>query len=377
MTMERCRAAVLAHVVTFGFSVFMATAQPTEQSTDSSCTQRNSLSKRVQFADLKAAAHILRHRDPWAKQLSSFDLGARQKTAVPTSLHEFLTFAAASAVTWTPREEASWQPIIEKLGAAIAGLNLHVPNIDLVKTNGREEFGASYTRDDAIVLPESMISLASSNPRNAYFLLAHELFHVLSRTDSRLRDRLYALLGFERVRRFEYPAELEDRRISNPDAFEYLHTLKVQAGAVSVHVLPVIQSLVPLQEAIQLPNFFAALDIVLLPVEPRTGVVRRDSNGNLIRYSFGNTNWVPLMLRNSSYIIHPEELLADNFATLMEWRSTGVLPPSNPGGFPVNDVSLLKSIQDVLTGGCRQRNPSSHWHPNSIVRAPADDERKG
>jgi hypothetical protein len=41
--------------------------------------------------------------------------------------------------------------------------------------------------------------------------------------------------------------------------------------------MPVIQSLLPLNDVIQLPNFFDALDIVLLSVDP-------------------GTNWVPLML---------------------------------------------------------------------------------
>jgi hypothetical protein len=177
--------------------------------------------------------------------------------------------------------------------------------------------------------------------------------HVLSRADSQLRDALYALLGFKTVQGFEYPAELEERRISNPDAFEYVHTLAVQAGSESVDVLPVIQSLLPLNEVIHLPNFFAALDIVLLPVDPSTGEALRDGNGDLIKYNFGNTNWVPLMLRNSAFIIHPEEILADNFATLMEWRSNGILPPANPAGFPANDVDLLTAIERVLTSGCR------------------------
>ena len=151
---------------------------------------------------------------------------------------------------------------------------------------------------------------------------------------------------------FEYPAELEERRISNPDAFEYVHTVTVQSGSESVDVLPVIQSLLPLNEVIQLPDFFAALDIVLLSVDTNTGEAHRDGNGDLITYNFGNTNWVPLMERNSSYIIHPEEILADNFATLMEWRSDGVLPPANPDGDPANDVDLLVAIEDVLASGC-------------------------
>lgn len=358
---------------TLGFVLLNANAQPAGNQTDTgtvnlaavvdrpavvndrsaSCTDSSTLPGRVDFADLKRARHLLGHTDAWARQLSDFDLRARQKTTQPTGLQEFLAFAADAGLGWTAQEEAGWKAVVDKLSDAMKGLNLHVPNIDLVKTTGKEEFDAAYTRERAIMFPQRMASEAMTNPRLSYFRLAHELFHVLSRADSHLRDDLYALLGFRKVKGFEYPPELEGRRISNPDSFEYLHTLTVQSARESVDVMPVIQSLLPLSEVIQLPNFFAALDIVLLSVDPTTGEVRRDVSGNLVKYNFGNTNWVQLMLRNSSFIIQPEELLADNFATLMEWRSDGVLPPANPAGFLVNDVNLLVAIQDVLASGCR------------------------
>jgi hypothetical protein len=47
-----------------------------------------------------------------------------------------------------------------------------------------------------------------------------------------------------------------------------------------------------------------------------------------------------------------QSLLADNFATLMEWRADGALPPANPFGFPANDVDFLIAVERVLTGGC-------------------------
>jgi hypothetical protein len=319
-----------------------------------SCTEGDTLTRRVDFADVHRARHFLGHTDPWARQLSDFDLGARQKTTVPTSLQEFLSFAANAGLSWTDQEQAAWRPLLDKLSDAMKGLSPHIPNIDLVKTTGKEEFDAAYTRERAIMFPQRMASEATINPRLSYFRLAHELFHVLSRADSRLRDDLYSLLGFRPVKGFEYPFELEDRRVSNPDAFEYLHTLTVQAGSMAVDVLPVNQSRLPLNDVIQLPNFFAALDIVLLSVDTSTGAARRDGNGNLIKYNFGNTNWVPLTRRNSSFIIHPEEVLADNFATLMEWRSDGVLQPVNAAGFVLNDVNLLLAIQEILTNGCRK-----------------------
>ena len=279
-------------------------------------------------------------------------MGASQRTAEPTNLKEFLDFAADAGRGWTAQEEADWTALVSKLSDAMQGLNLHLPNIYLVKTSGEEAFDSAYTRRNVMMLPESMTSLPTTDSRRAYFLLAHETFHILSRMDSQLRDDLYALLGFKTMDGFEYPAELEERRISNPDAFEYLHTLTVQSGSESVDVIPVIQSLLPLNEVILLPNFFDALDIVLLAVDAGTGEALRYNHGDLIKFNFGNTNWIPLMLRNSSFIIHPEEILADNFATLMEWRLDGVLPPANPDVFPVNDVDLLTAIENVLTSGC-------------------------
>ena len=131
--------------------------------------------------------------------------------------------------------------------------------------------------------------------------------------------------------------------------------MTVQAGSDSVTVIPLIQSWLPLNEAIQLPNFFDALDIVLLSVDADTGEALRGGDGALIKYDFGNTNWLPLMLRNSSFVIHPEEVLADNFATLMEWRRDGVLPAANPDGAAANDVDLLVAIEGLLSSSSARR----------------------
>ena len=348
---------VLTVVIAVVLLIHSPAAQAQEAAANaSSCTDSRILSKRVTFADLLRAQKTLGHKDQYAKQLSDFEMAARQKTAAPTNVKEFLDFAAGAGRSWTASEEGNWQALVGKLSDAMQGVNLHVPNIDLIKTSGVEEFGAAYTRRHAIMLPQSWAtSLPMTDPRRAFFLLAHELFHVLSRTDSLLRDDLYALLGFRSVDGFEYPAELDERRVTNPDSFEYLHTVTVQSGSQSVDVIPVFQSLLPLNEVIQLPNFFDALDIVLLSVDPDTGDALRDGNGDLVKYNFGNTNWIPLMLRNTSFIIQPEEILADNFATLMEWRSDGVLPPANPDGFPINDLDLLTAIEGILASGCARR----------------------
>jgi hypothetical protein len=319
------------------------------------CLARDAFAERLEFASVRHGKEILGRPDPWARQLSDFDRGARQRTLAPTSTKQFLQFASSAARGWTATEKAEWTVLARRLSAAAKGLNVKLPRIHLVKTSGAEEFDSAYTRGRSIMLPQRLASLPSSNPREAFFLLAHELFHVLSRSNPSQRESLYTLLDFERVAGFDYPAELEATRLSNPDAFAYEHALTVQTPSGMAAVLPVNQSTVPLAEAIQLPSIFAALDIVLLAVDTDTGDVLRDDGGNLVRFGFGNTDWPPRMLRNSSFIIHPEEVLADNFATLMQERANGFLEPTNPGGFPINDVDLLRDIEDVLTAGCRSK----------------------
>jgi hypothetical protein len=117
----------------------------------SRCTKSDTLSKGVDFADLHRAQRILGYKDRWARQLSDFEMGARQKMVQPTNLMEFLDSAADAGRGWTAQEEADWTALVRKLSDAMQGLNLHLPNIDLVKTSGEEEFGAAYTRRNAIM----------------------------------------------------------------------------------------------------------------------------------------------------------------------------------------------------------------------------------
>jgi hypothetical protein len=354
MACERCNGAKACAMLATVFLMLAGNASAQSTAKFSLCTESSTLSSRVQFADMERSRQILARRDAWAKQLSEFDRGARLKTAEPASLQQFLAFASEAALAWTPGQESAWRPLIDKLSSALSGLNLQVPGIELVKTSGREEFGAAYTRGRSIMFPQSLATVPMTNARAAYFLLAHELFHVLSRSDSRLRDNLYALLGFEFVLGFDYPAEMESRRGSNPDAFEYLHAITLEAGPERVQVIPLLQSRLPLSDVLRLPNVLESFDIALVSVDTTTGEVRRDADGHAITYNPGNTNWIPLMRRNTSYIIHPEEVLADNFATLMEWRANGAVPAANPSGAPANDTDLLNAIRDVLEAGCKQ-----------------------
>jgi hypothetical protein len=324
------------------------------------CLESTTLSERLEFASVERGGEILGRADQWARQLSAFDRAARQRTLESTPMGELLGFVSGNALSWTSDERAYWSRLVDRLSEAVTGLMLSVPEIFLVKTTGMEEFGFAYARDRAIVLPQGRLEIAGDERRD-FFLLAHEFFHYLSVNNPALRDSLYALLGFSRIDGFEYPPELEDRRVSNPAWYADHVSLHVDTPSGPAEVVPLIRTTIPLEDVVRLPTggppaIARHIELVLVAVDPQTGRVLRDTAGALIIYSLDDTDLVDLMARNTSYMIHPQEVIADNFALLMEWRATGVQPgvvPGGPGeGFPVNDVPLLLAIENVLTQGC-------------------------
>lgn len=324
-----------------------------------SCNAKPTLAERLLFADAGTTYILLGRTDDWARQLSAFERSARRRTLDPVTTRELLHHAGLQGVHWSAEREAQWQGVADELNTAVLGLNVRLPHVFVSQTTGLEEFNAAYSRNDAIVLPKERADLFGQlGPRSDFFLLAHELWHLLSWEDDKLRDAAYALLGFEEFKGIEPPVELEGRRLSNPGGHTYEHALRLEESPDGpVDVVPFIRSTASLEEVIQLPTagppaIFGVLEILLLPVDTANNELVRGANGELVTYNFGNTSWVPQTLLNTNFIIHPEEIMADNFALLMEWRATGMLPATTPGGFPVNDIQLLEDFEDVLTEGC-------------------------
>jgi creatinine amidohydrolase/Fe(II)-dependent formamide hydrolase-like protein len=334
-----------------------------DNSGDEGCLTETTLSERLQFAGIDRAREILGRSDEWARQLSAFERGVRMRTTEPTNIRDFLDFISGAADAWTDDEQRYWQSLIDQLSEAMEGMNVNIPDAWMVKSTGLEEFNAVYVRNQSIIFPRGRIDIAGDVPRD-FFLLAHEVFHLLSLENPSRRDELYTLLGLRQFPGLEYPVELEGRRLSNPIyGSRYEYALRVQTDSGPVYVTPVYQAAVPLEEFIAISEgglrvVFEAVDFVLLPVDTGTRAVLRDDSGKPVVYTFEDTDWIEQMQRNSSYIIHPDEQMAENFALLMEWRRSGSVPETVPGGpgegFPVNDIGLLTEIEKVLTAGCEE-----------------------
>lgn len=279
------------------------------------------LKSTVRLASAEEGAALLRQADSFTRALGDFDRSLRMRRPAPVSDDELRAFVGAQTLDFSPEEAAAWQTTFETLAKALEGLDLGLPEeILVIKTTGKDELDAAYTRQNAIVLPPRMVALDDDGRLK---LAAHELFHVASRASPARRDEYYGILGF---RPLPAPLPLEDieawreRRVTNPDAHDVNHIVEVKS-ADSLHwVAPVLVSGVSLEEILAAEQWFSALQLKLLAVEPATGAAKRNAAGEPDLLDAEATDWAARVGKNTAYAIHPEEVMADNFKLLVLQR---------------------------------------------------------
>ncbi len=266
----------------------------------------------VRLASTEDAAALLGNADSWVRDLSPFDRSARIRQPVDPGQDAFLKFAAAQAQAWTPEQIDTLRMIVESAGRRIESLDLQLslpPIVMLVRTSGNEESHAAYTRENAIILPDAMLSMPTDQLEQ---LFLHELFHVMSGYEPAIRRPLYGIIGHSPCLNVPFPEELLPLKITNPDAFHRDFCIDIQAAGTSQTVTPILYAKGPYTEG----DFFDWLVFRLMAVERSGDDWRpvRDENG-LRMFGPGEVSgFFESIGKNTNYIIHPEEIMADNFA---------------------------------------------------------------
>ena len=280
----------------------------------------------VQFLPAKESRTVVTTRDDFVARLSPFDRAARLKVAEPVSEERYLAFLGDNVRDWTEAEIQKLRTIIEAFPSRLGDLPFPAA-IQLIKTTGAEEGNAAYTRGAAIMLPTAELS---KSPAELKRLVSHELFHVLSRGNPELREKLYAIIGFTGCEEIELPPELARRKITNPDAPRNDHFIRLQIDGARRAAVPILLSRSDAYDPKRGGEFFAYLQFQFLVMEEtenprRLKVAHRDGAPWLVQPQ-SVTGFFEQVGRNTDYIIHPEEILADNFALLILGAQTTASP---------------------------------------------------
>jgi hypothetical protein len=274
----------------------------------------------IRFADVRQGVEALTTRDDYIRQLSPFDRQVRLQANRDVSEQEFLAFISRHVLPWQDQDIRKLTPLIEALSKKLVPWKLKLPSVVLlVKTSGREEAGAAYCRGAAVALPQNMVD---GRMETLAKVLPHEVFHILSRHNPPLREALYQAIGFKACNEVPLPAPLADRKITNPDAPVNDHFITADLNGRAAELMPVLFSKTERYEVQRGGTLFSYLDFKLMLLEAEGGVRRAailDGKPVLLEPA-AVPGFAEQVGRNTKYIIHPEEILADNFVFLLDGR---------------------------------------------------------
>jgi len=263
---------------------------------------------KIVFATPEQGTEILARKDTYIQNLSPFDRSARLQTDQPVSEKEFLDFVGRGhTLAWSHGETETISAILEDIRIQLKPFSLPFPEtVYMIKTTGAIEGGAAYTRSNAVIFPESVLQARS----HLRYLVAHELFHVLSRANCELRSRLYAVIGFKPLPEpFVFPAELNDQKITNPDAPTHDHYIEVKYEGETRRAVPITYSRTEKYDVNLGGTFFSYLILQFV-------LLSQDGLPQTLADTYQLDGFMQQIGANTGYIIHPEEILADNFALI-------------------------------------------------------------
>jgi hypothetical protein len=300
------------------------------------------LSQELRFLDVKQGGDFLATPDEYTRRMSDFDLRVMIRTTQKKSMQDYLALARSAVLPWTDDERQRITAAYDSIRAELKTLSMPLPKeVLLIKTSGAEEWDAAYTRGAAIILP---VADLSANEQGLRRLVAHELFHVLARAFPGMTDRIYPAIGFQACGALVLPPEIEARVLNNPDTPRNDHCIELRSATGRVVGMPALLS----ADGRFDPDMKGGIGAVLSRMQTGLMVLTPGPGGTMRPIL---VNGAPQILpwkdlpdlpakigRNTGYLIHAEEMLADNFALLVT-RAANVPSPE-----------VLSRIREALRG---------------------------
>lgn len=265
----------------------------------------------IRFADKIEANKVLATSDRYIERLGEFDLEVRVGIKNATR-QDLLNMIKKETREFTVAERDSVIKAFSIFSDAVERRNLKLPvpkELLLIKTTMNEEGGAAaYTRGDVICLGEKLLKKADT--KKLAKLLAHEMFHVMTRYSIDFRKTMYEIIGFEILNKeICFANDISKRFISNPDvnsndAFVMLNV----DGRLRPFTMVIFSNM-----DYAGGSFFDYVNIGLIPLDKTYSPLVHA--GRTVIYDLDDVpDFYNKVGRNTGYVINPEECLADNFS---------------------------------------------------------------
>lgn len=253
-----------------------------------------------------------------------------------TCVEGYKDFLRNDVESFTATEKETVIAVFKEIEEMILKVNplLIDREIHLIKTKGNHYGnGVYYTRENKIVIPKDV--LKNFNHSGFKETMIHEVFHIFSRYNEGTRDQLYSLIGFSPVNGLiVLPEKLAKRKLLNPDGTT---DYKIKLGKDEAY--PLLSASMD-EYTKSKPRFFDYLDFKLYKLIPGEDGIYEV--GEAIPFQEAPEFFAQIK-DNTDYIIHPDEVMADNFIYTLTLLADGKkLKDFSPEGMELlNDIAAI------------------------------------
>lgn len=282
------------------------------------------------FCTKQEAITHLSTKDAYLNKINDFNIKNFLKT---DSLDSYVNSVIPAACRdWSEDQVSLFEEALfsaaEKLQKA--GIFLD-QEIKLILTDGSEMSNLEYTRGDAIVFPYARFSSlkdfvqVEEEKTDLYGpsvgLIVHELFHILSRHNPAMREKVYRSFGFKELATDFLPQPFEDQ-IVNPDAVDHRWICKVHLNLTTQqkeeNKTRKQQKLPPIP-----PEYIWGFPLIRKSNWKSFMVVDEHTTEALTVIKVTDTDLSKRINNNiTGYLSHAEEIAADYFKNLVCYPST-------------------------------------------------------
>lgn len=276
-------------------------------------------SSKVNFilVEMHEGNKLLKTEDSFTDKLSGFDMSARLKTSRKVTRQEYLDFVGRQAEDWTESEKEKMNRILADIKELFKDYKINLPEtIYLVKTSGLEEGNSAYCRGPNMIVASK--KMLKQNYKNLLKLYVHELFHIYSKNNLDVREKLYNQIGFYKTKELVLPDSMRDHKITNPDSTDNNYYFDAVINGKHEKIMLLLFAASDYNER-KGGEFFDYLQLVFIGVEEKAdSCTLKTENGSICAYQLKDiSNFFSKAGMNTDYILHAEEILADNFALMM------------------------------------------------------------
>ena len=254
-----------------------------------------------------------------------------------STIDEVKKFGASQMEEFTDEEKAVLEKTMEEMQTINQEMGYSFPELGeliFIKSTQYEECqSGAYTHGTQIYMGKDVTDLLSSDDEEeklyGQFVLWHELFHCLTRSNPDFRSDMYSLIHFT-VQNQEYtiPPSVFEKYISNPDVEHHNSYATFKINGDDTDCFMALIAMEPFEK--KGDSFFDSMSAALVPVD-----------GSDIYYLPEDAeNFWEIFGENTEYVVDPEECMADNFALLLTYGTDG-MEYENP--------EIIKEMQEYLS----------------------------